>query len=229
MMSDSNFDLLRQVIETRRCELKDLGFGDKPNMAVPLTDEDVEVCWQTGAFGSQDPRTTQNTVYFFFSNGFGWRGRQEQSAVLWKHLYMVDEGTPNEHLHFVETLSKTRKGKGAPRQYNPNMWLLDDEERCPVRMYKRIREKRSPEQKQPEVHFFITPRCKATWEMEWPWKHGDKNLMSDDSIGKIMKEVKTAGYPANEIGYPAGYRISKRPDIQPDIRSAVYPVQPYSK
>ena len=25
-------------------------------------------------------------------------------------------------------------------------------------------------------------------------------------------------YPANETGYPAGYRIAKRPDIRPDIR-----------
>ena len=33
-------------------------------------------------------------------------------------------------------------------------------------------------------------------------------------------DIRPAGYPANETGYPAGYRISKK---------AGYPVQPYFK
>ena len=193
-MIDAHFDLLRQVLDTRRSELKDLGLGNKPQQAVPLSDEDVEMCWATGAFGSSTPRVLQNTVYFFFSNAFGWRGRHEQYNIEWKDLTMINEGTEDEHLHWNETVSKTRKGKGPPRVFCPNMWLLEDKERCPVLMYKRIRDKRSEEQKQPNHHFFLTPHRNATWDMEFPWKHGKKPNMSDGAIGNIMVEVKkTAG------------------------------------
>ena len=57
-------------------------------------------------------------------------------------------------------------------------------------------------------------------------KSAYRSLLSIDNILFVktifdFKPFFIAGYPANETGYPAGYRILKRPDI----RSAGYPGQ----
>ena len=187
LITDDAFQLFRKVLETRRFELKEMGLGNHPNAAVPMDDEDVELCWQTGAFGPATPRSLQNTLYFFFSNAFGWRTRDEQEDTNWGDIKLLDEGTPNEHLKWNERTTKTRKGKGPPRKFCPNMWIIDDEERCCVRLWKMLRDCRTEEQKGYLYPFFLTPKYHATWQMSVPFKIGK---MSAGAIGHIMVEIK---------------------------------------
>ena len=168
-----------------------------------MTEEDVATCWETGAFGKSDPRTLQHTIYFYFSNAFGWRGRDEQADARWGDVVMIDEDGPNEHLKWNERGSKTRKGKGPPRLFPPKLWATGDEDRCPVALYKVLRAKRTDKQKEFLGHIFLTPKYKATMDMDIPYKNSN---MGEDSIGKIMKKVKEA---AGLSGAIKGHSVRK--------------------
>lgn len=198
-MDDKRFRLFKKVLERRRGELKEMGLGNHPHAAIPLTDEDIERCWESGAFGEEDPRTLQNTVYFFFSNAFGWRGRDEQAGVQWCDLTLINEGTSDEHLKWNERGSKTRKGKGPPRKFPTKLWAFQDSEshreRCPIALYKIMKTLRSPEMFLPGQHLFLTPKLNATMDMTVAYK---LSPMSEGSIGKIMPAVKVkAGITGN--------------------------------
>lgn len=203
LMKDKRFSLMKKVLETRRGELKEMGLGNRPNEAIPLSDEDINTCWETGAFGGSDPRTLEHTLYFYFSNAFGWRGRDEQTDARWGDLVLIDEDGPNEMLKWNERGSKTRKGKGKPRAFPPKLWAVEGSERCPVALYKVFRAKRTPDQKLFMTHVFLTPKFQAHNGMEFPYKNSN---MSSGSIGKIMPAVKKA---ASLIGAIKNHSVRK--------------------
>ena len=187
----------------RRGKLKEMGLGNKPNESVPLSDEDQERCWETGAFRKGSPRDLQNTIYFYFSNAFGWRGRDEQADVRWGDLTFINQGTDDEYLKWNERGSKTRKGKGPPRKFPTKLWAIEDTERCPIALFKLIKTLRSPEQCLPDVHLFFTPKFRASISMKVAFKSVN---MGEGSIRKIMPSVKAK---AGLTGQVKGHLVRK--------------------
>ena len=59
------FKTSRKVLKMRRRELKQLGKGNKPNRADPLSEEQESLLWESGQLGLHNAESVQNTVWYF--------------------------------------------------------------------------------------------------------------------------------------------------------------------
>ena len=124
------------------------GKGNRPNKAKPMSKLDQDKLWGNRALGKHSPIALLNTVWFFNTKLFGFRGSHESRQLLWGDITLKkDSDTGDEYLEFNERLSKTRQGNTthlrafAPKQF-PNK---NDPCRCPVLTFKFYAEKRPAE------------------------------------------------------------------------------------
>lgn len=72
--------------------------GKHKNKADPLTEEDEEALWESGALGGDNPLTLNHTIWYLLSQQFGTRDNQE-------------------HTKWTEGLTKTRHGGLVKPEY----------------------------------------------------------------------------------------------------------------
>ena len=71
IVRSQEFDTSRQVLQSRRKELKEMGFGNRTNKAETLTPEDEDKLWEKGQLGNQDPVILQRTIWFLTTKLMG--------------------------------------------------------------------------------------------------------------------------------------------------------------
>lgn len=77
------FAASREVLASRRKILKGEGKGNQPNKADSFTDEMIDMMWEKGVLGESCPKSLQNTMFYFLTTGFGFRGSHESKQLMW--------------------------------------------------------------------------------------------------------------------------------------------------
>ena len=74
---DEEFKVSREVLKSKRRELRKQGKGNKPNATVPLANQDIERIFDENQFGIHDPDVLSRTMGFLLTLHFGHRARHE--------------------------------------------------------------------------------------------------------------------------------------------------------
>jgi len=64
IFKNEQFKVSREVIKSKRRELRKQGKGNKPNATEALTNEDIECIFDGNEFGIQDPEVLSRTMWF---------------------------------------------------------------------------------------------------------------------------------------------------------------------
>lgn len=134
LMDSSAFKNSREMIEAKRRSLKALGKGNKPNKSIALTSKEVDILWENGGFGYDNPEQLTATVWFLLSLHFGFRGAHDSRQLKMGDIDRREDANGDTYLEVNERLSKTRVGAGNPRSFNPKAWGTGSP-RSPVRIY----------------------------------------------------------------------------------------------
>lgn len=72
-----------EVLAARRKQLKRIRLGNRPNKADSFTDDMIDTMWEKDVLGSHTPKSLQNTLIYFFTMRFGFRGSHESKQLAW--------------------------------------------------------------------------------------------------------------------------------------------------
>ena len=112
-MTDQFFSSSRDVLQAKRRRLKAEGKGNRPNRSSTITDEMVQKLWNSEELGAKNGKTLQNTLFFFMTSCFGFRGSHESRQLTWGDNELKEDENGLEYLEFSERLTKTRTGGGT--------------------------------------------------------------------------------------------------------------------
>jgi hypothetical protein len=83
LVTSDGFKLSKEVLRSRRNELKGQGKGNRPNRSEPLTDEEEKILWASGQLGDKNPWALQNAMWFLNTKVLGFRGSDENRQLMW--------------------------------------------------------------------------------------------------------------------------------------------------
>ena len=95
---DPEFEKSCKVLKSRRKELTNKGKGNKPNAARNLEQDEVNILYETGFFGTQDPVALQRTIWWKLSLQFGYRGVQESTKLQFGDVKLATDENGKEYL-----------------------------------------------------------------------------------------------------------------------------------
>ena len=139
--SSPAFALMQDVLKAKLTVSKASGKGNRPQRAMPLTDDDEEKLWSSKAFGLHHPMALLRVLFWYFTMLFGLRGRNEHHQMLWGDVELKS-GPDGEFLEYTERLTKTRRGSDSGRAFKPKIFPMEDKTRCPVEAFKLYASKR---------------------------------------------------------------------------------------
>ena len=88
VIQDKEFEGARRVLEAKRKNLRKQGKGRKQNAAEALTVDEEEKLWSTKQLGDHSPHSLLQTVWYFNTMHFGWRGSDEHRCVCLGDLHL---------------------------------------------------------------------------------------------------------------------------------------------
>lgn len=123
-MQDKEFETSREVLQSKRKLLKGEGKGNKPNKADYLDNEMINELWDCKELGDHSPKSLLNTIFFYFTIGFGFRGCNENKQLKWGDITLKEANDGTEYLDFQERLTKTRNGMqgSTVRHFHPKIF-----------------------------------------------------------------------------------------------------------
>ena len=188
---DPQFEKSRKVLAARRKELTSMGYGNKPNAARNLENEEIDVLYSKGFFGKHDPWALQRTVWWVTGLHFGFRARDEARKLKWGDIAVVKEANGEERLVFkTERGTKTRTGEkphGSKRKFDPPAYATGTE-RCPVGLYRFFEAQRPKAMNEVGSPFFLAintrgwNNSKSSWHLEAP--------LGKNTIGSFLSEAR---------------------------------------
>ena len=112
ILKDEEFKVSREVLKSKRRELRKQGKGNKPNAIVALENEDIERTFDENQFGIHDPDVLSRTMWFFLTLHFGHRARHEPRQMKFGDIVLrKDDASGEEYLEWLtERESNTRHG-----------------------------------------------------------------------------------------------------------------------
>ncbi|XP_070571326.1 uncharacterized protein KIAA1958-like [Ptychodera flava] len=139
MTQSREFAKSREVLSAKRKSLKKEGKGNRPNKAEALTATEEELLWESGQLGGHNAKSLLNTIWYYNTEFFGLRGRDEHYKMKWVDVELKKNTEGREYLEYTERDTKTRSGQvNNQRPFKPVMFATDDPSQCPVNMYKNI-------------------------------------------------------------------------------------------
>lgn len=122
-----------------------------------------EIFWEKNLLGDTNPKALQNTIFFFFTSAFGFRGCHESWQLTWGDITFKKNEKNEEYLQFSERLTKTRTGAigSNPRKFHPKIFA-NNTERCPVRLYKYYHSKRPDSMSTADLPFYLTVKPRVS-------------------------------------------------------------------
>ena len=114
MQSPANiFNATKQALKAKQKDLKQKGKGNRPKKADPLSDEEINILFDTGVLGVTSPESLLNTVWFNNAIHLGLRGQQEHYNLCWGDISLQKNSDGVEYLQHYERQTKTRTGADA--------------------------------------------------------------------------------------------------------------------
>ena len=112
ILKDEEFKVSREVLKSKRRELRKQGKGNILNATVAMTNEDVEIIFEEYQFGVHEPEVLARTMWFLLTLHFGHRARHEARQIKFGDIALKkDEASGEEYLEWTtERESKTRHG-----------------------------------------------------------------------------------------------------------------------
>ena len=143
VMGDA-FKGTRDVLAARQKKLKSQGKGSKPQASNILTPFEVDIMYEKGVLGEQNPQALLNTVWLNNVIYFGMRPGKEQRSLQWGDIHHEVNSEGREYLTVTERTTKTRQGDNIKdvRKVQPRAYATGDS-RCPVKAFKLYAEKTS--------------------------------------------------------------------------------------
>ncbi|XP_069109437.1 uncharacterized protein KIAA1958-like [Argopecten irradians] len=111
ILTSDLFATSRQVLQSRRKELKQKGLGNRPNKAQPVSDNEEEMLWECGHLGHDNPHALLNTVWFNNTKLLGFRGCDENRQLKWGDIELKHDETGSEYLEFNEKEQQKQEGE----------------------------------------------------------------------------------------------------------------------
>jgi hypothetical protein len=185
--AEKDFPTSKSVLAAKKKDLKQQGYGNRPNKSKELTKEDEELLWENGALGDGNAEVLQNTMWYLCTKLLGHRGVDEGSKKKWDDLELKSENGL-EFVQFRERTTKTRTGENdCSRDFPPKMFAnKENEYRCPVRLYKLFASKRPVNGKCNYFYLAINRNKRAqTWYCDGP--------LGVNKISKIMSKIAEMG------------------------------------
>ena len=96
------FAQVREVLKSKQKQLKRDGKGNLANRSDPISDDEINVLWENGQFGSENPDTILQTLCFFNTVHFGLRGSGEHRDMCWGDISLQHDTAGHEYLQFQE-------------------------------------------------------------------------------------------------------------------------------
>ncbi|KAK3729478.1 hypothetical protein QZH41_007437 [Actinostola sp. cb2023] len=154
--SGTEFEEVAEMLSLKKKDLKKKGFGNKPNTAQPIEDEDVQKMWESGAVGMHSPRALLRLVWWNNMMHLGMRGFQEQRDCQLEDFLIKDT-----YIEYNERQTKNRQGdeessNKRARKYNNKIWKTDGGERDPYQAFIEYLNRRPKGDNVPSC-FFVSP------------------------------------------------------------------------
>ena len=185
ILNDDVFKKSNTVLEGKARELRDKGMGQRPNKALAISKREEEILWKSGQLGSETPQAIINTLWFYSTQHFGLRGRQEHVTMMIEDFTTSSDDDGNEYFTFSEKRTKTRNEGLHPKpgQKNPKMFATNGP-RCVVKLFKLFKSKRPAECREKGRFYLQVIKNPSTeiWFKAQP--------MGKNAIGEIMKIMK---------------------------------------
>ena len=123
-------------MEGKARELRDKGMGHRPNKALAISKLEEEILWKSGQLGSETPQAIISTLWFYLTQHFGLRGRQEHVTMMIEDFTASSDDDGNEYFTFSEKRTKTRNTGLHPKpgQKNSKMFATNGP-RCVVKLF----------------------------------------------------------------------------------------------
>ena len=114
--------------------------------------------WTSGQLGQHSPHALLQTVWFYNTMHFGWRGCDEHRCACYGD-FLFGRHKGQEYVEFcTERGTKTRTGAEAGeslRGFNPRMYATGTE-RCPVSIFKNYIQKRPQQACKPDSPLYLS-------------------------------------------------------------------------
>ncbi|XP_033725294.1 zinc finger MYM-type protein 3-like [Pecten maximus] len=158
ILTSDLFSTSRQVLQSRRKELKQKGLGNRPNKAQPVSENEEEILWECGQ------HALLNTVWFNNTKRLGFGGCYENRQLKWGDIELKTDENGSEYLEFNEITTKTRGGNSTHvRSFNPKQFQNPEIKwRCPIEAYKLYAKHRPQAMNTPESPFYIAVNQNST-------------------------------------------------------------------
>ena len=193
IQEDPAFAKVRSTLKAKQRQLKSMGKGNRPNASGPLSDAEIEQMWLNGTLGGHSPNSILNTLWLYNSLGFILRGSQEHRAMCWGDVQLGKDEDGTEYLTFNERQTKTRQGDTTDiRAVPPTLWANeDDEDRCPIKIYKLYRDKRPADFNGDDDPFYLAATTRfngqGSWFMRQPVGQNKLGLMMRQMTGTLSR------------------------------------------
>ncbi|XP_043247109.1 uncharacterized protein KIAA1958-like [Amphibalanus amphitrite] len=197
-LSGKEYDKFRACLSAKVTIAKGAGKGNRPNRAMPLSEDDEKKLWTSGAMGKHSPKCLLRALWWKFTTGFGLRGVQEHRDMQWGDV-KLGESSEGTFIEFQERATKTRKGACPGRPFTPKIYCTCEgqcSESCAVALFKLYEEKRHNKE-HPAFYLAINYQSKEDWYKNQPLGNG--------SLSKMMKETAIdAGLEGNRFTNHSG-------------------------
>ncbi|XP_021338920.1 zinc finger MYM-type protein 2-like [Mizuhopecten yessoensis] len=226
------FAQVREVLKSKQKQLKRDGKGNLDNRSDAISDEEIDVLWRKGQFGTQNPDAILQTLWFFNTVHFGLRGSAEHRDMCWGDVTLQNHTDGHEYLEFTERQTKTRTGENTRdvRKVKPKLWAnTENPERCPVHVYKCYADMRPTTYCKGSDPFYIATTTKSspgsheTWFKRQPVGinklksmmqraikgagiQTDKHLSNHSARKYLVQKLNDNNIPANHIMQISGHR-----------------------
>ena len=99
ILKDEQFKVSREVLKSKRRELRKHGKGGRPNAIEALSNEDIELFFNENQFGIHDPDVLSRTMWLLLTLHFGHRARHEARQMKFGDIILrKDEASGEEFL-----------------------------------------------------------------------------------------------------------------------------------
>lgn len=147
----------------------------------------VEKLWETGQLGLSNGKSLQNTLFYYLTVGFGFRGCHESRQLQWGDVTVKRNDEGREFLQFTERKSKTRTGESGikPRSFQPKLFETGTD-RCPIKMYREFAKHRPQTMNEPDSPFYLSVKTKYDVK-DTIWYAAQ--AMGKNTLGKMMSNM----------------------------------------
>ena len=105
-------EILKHLVEARRKELRKQGMGKKENAAEPISKTEENQLWESKQLGDSNSYALLQTVWYFNTMQFGWRGCDEHCHVCLGDFKVCTDSDGIDYVEFnTERQGKVLNGK----------------------------------------------------------------------------------------------------------------------